>query len=1703
MGRKRKRENLLVGKYVKKEFQGYGTFIGKVVSYNDGLYRLDYEDGDFEDLEKEEVIGILVNENEFDQEFKARRNELDELVRKKFDESHSVVAVVSGNNKKTECRVEVEVEEKNKDIEKKEDDMELDSSSDSSEFVRVRECVVIVPPPEFPCSSGNIGVPEECVSYLLSVYSFLRSYSILLYLSPFRLDDFVGAVNCASSNALMDAVHLALLRALRRHLEMLSSDGAKLASKCLRRLDWSLLDTLTWPVYLVEYLMVMGYAKGQEWKGFYTDVLDGDYYNLSVTKKLMIMQILCDDIMESVELRTEIDTRESLEEGNDISGIENPSLPGPKRVHPKRSKTSFCKDLGVIDSKSTNSKSICGPNLAFKVPEVDTETTDVDQDGNSDECLLCGMDGTLLCCDGCPSAYHSRCIGLSKILIPDGLWFCPECTARNIEPTLRISSGLRGAQIFGIDPYEQLFLGICDHLLVLNVSIASGPSSRYYSQTDIVKVLQILFSTEQHKTLYSEICKKIMQYWEILEGSIVSHPEGTEAARNTATDVKEDTKVSAPVYAPNSVLKEVEEGFCGTSGIVSNVENVMLSGQENVCQEVQVKTSSLETVNQDSHLVLQRIDGVMAQMLSPPTGTKTCEQFVTESLVSSGSTNHYPNHSDLTQQSCVESSTALDYTTCAQEGSADTEKKGVGSIVLPKKNGSFSMSSEKVEGTIGGGGTSKGDKVGGSLYTGNLFIPQAYINQYFPGDIAASAAANLAVVASEEKGVSEANASSNPRKILAANIALQLKAFSSASIRFIWPSSEKKVIETPRERCGWCLSCRANTTSRKGCLLNFAASNAFKGCARNVVNPRPLKNGEGLISGIATYILCMEEGLRGLLVGPFLKSTDRKQWRKAVESASTCSALRYSLLQLEEHIRLVAFSGDWVKFVDDWMVESSTTQNTTGSVGPPPKRPGGRRNKKQAAISVVARDPSDDDLRIVNWWRGGKLSKLIFQKGILPCSIVRKAARQGGRRKISGICYAESSETPKRSRRYAWRAAAEISKNAPQLALQVRYLDLHLRWSDMVRSEQNSHDGKGTEAETSIYRNARICDKLDQENKIRYALIFNQKHLPSRVMKNTISVEQNEAGEEKFWFSETHVPLYLIKDFEQKAEKDNLPAAKTLPVLSKLQRQQIKAFRRNIFSYLMQKEEKVDKCPCASCQQDLLVGDAVKCNECEGYCHKDCTSQLTVDMKNEVEHVVTCNQCYRAKPIALNKNNFAPVNQLFLRGQDCKMAVTMTKDMLTDGYHQPLVSVENTETQSLIKSVSAGHNSSSRGKRGTAYGILWKKNGSKETGSDFRFSNILCKSSGEIHPSKRPTCYLCSKPYNPDLMYVRCEDCELWYHADAIRLNESQLFDVIGFKCGRCRRSRHPLCPYADPESAKLRFRSYADPESTKPRIRSLKQHNRVMEPESETISERPLGLELTAPVSSEKMEEVVTQEDDPLLFSLARVEPISEFSSDFGSEWDTTRASFQGPQKLPIRRHVKLENEPSKQKLPVRRNVKRESDPDGSFISPYEESAPFGANSFMVSENASPPQVEWEFPIDPVKDELFDCNDVSYENMEFEPQTYFSLTELLATDDTQSGLCDGSMDIDGDWVNSGGYEGPPYNLPDRYEMRSTNNNEELSTKAEPVESNVPCHMCLLTEPAPEFFCEGCKLWTHRHCSPWVDTTLGSSWRCDLCRDWA
>lgn len=238
-----------------------------------------------------------------------------------------------------------------------------------------------------------------------------------------------------------------------------------------RHFNWNLLDSLTWPVYLVQYLTVMGHAKGLEWNGFYKHALGNEYYSIPAGRKLMVLQILCDEVLESGELRAEIDAREISEVGLDYdAGATCLSENGPRRVHPRYPKTSACKDGEAMDIivENNGTKSYTDQNfLGLKGgTNGDLDVTAVDANRNSDECRLCGMDGSLLCCDGCPSAYHLRCIGMVKVLIPQGPWYCPECSINKREPTITKGSSLRGAEVFGIDPHEHIFLGSCNHLVV-------------------------------------------------------------------------------------------------------------------------------------------------------------------------------------------------------------------------------------------------------------------------------------------------------------------------------------------------------------------------------------------------------------------------------------------------------------------------------------------------------------------------------------------------------------------------------------------------------------------------------------------------------------------------------------------------------------------------------------------------------------------------------------------------------------------------------------------------------------------------------------------------------------------------------------------------------------------------------------------------------------------------------------------------------------------------------------------------------------------------------------------------------------------------------------------------------------------------------------------------------------------------------------
>ncbi|KAK7794704.1 hypothetical protein R5R35_008025 [Gryllus longicercus] len=53
-----------------------------------------------------------------------------------------------------------------------------------------------------------------------------------------------------------------------------------------------------------------------------------------------------------------------------------------------------------------------------------------DDDEHMEFCRVCKDGGELLCCDSCPSAYHTFCLNPPLTDIPDGDWKCPRCSAK-------------------------------------------------------------------------------------------------------------------------------------------------------------------------------------------------------------------------------------------------------------------------------------------------------------------------------------------------------------------------------------------------------------------------------------------------------------------------------------------------------------------------------------------------------------------------------------------------------------------------------------------------------------------------------------------------------------------------------------------------------------------------------------------------------------------------------------------------------------------------------------------------------------------------------------------------------------------------------------------------------------------------------------------------------------------------------------------------------------------------------------------------------------------------------------------------------------------------------------------------------------------------------------------------------------------------
>ncbi|KAL6640428.1 hypothetical protein ACP70R_021551 [Stipagrostis hirtigluma subsp. patula] len=1721
----------LVGRYVGRSAPGHVRILfGKVVSYDktNGVYNVMFEDGRAEILRLPQLLEILMPEENGASGIKlsCRKRKLDSLV------SSGTAASEVKEPASTRQRVDatdmsagpVESHRSGSGADMSED---AETSSNSSDITKETPSEPCVPAQavELPPSSGDVAVPEESISHLFSVYNFLRSFSVQLFLSPFGLDDFVASINCTVQNNLLDAVHVSLLRALRRHLETKSAEGSKRASNCLKYLDWRLLDALTWPSFLLEYLTVMSCIKSLGGRSFGRSLLAIEYYKLPVDTKLRVLQILCDHVIDSEELKTELEDREGYNEEMEYemgSGVFHGA--SSRAVSTRASKAAACKRINDLQNMTA-------PN----VKNQEAVAASNSQDGNSDDCRICGMDGTLVCCDGCPWAYHSRCIGQNKAFLPKEEWFCPECVVNKLGPTSsRIERGGSGAQMFGIDMCGRLFLGSCNYLLVVGTSSNAESYARYYNHYDVVKVIQVLALSDA----YTDICRRIEEYWKHLPDIFQS--ERSKIGKGVGAGHIPQSSMSmsfTPIKAGDGSVSVTSKGGRDSTTVAlpqSNPHHGFVTNQFTVCSAEHLKEQKCMTssgvVTEKNNEVYSRTPSVQNNIHNSP-----INGAFGPSMVSSVGHHNGPiitGSSNITQSQPAQGSFCPDLSTRVSKTNGmfreyimnPSSAKAEPFCPSYQRKHHLKLIAER-----------SGNMSGGKPAKLSTFKPQAYVNLYIHGNIAASAAANLAVIRSDEGKVSASQLATNQRKKMAADNALQLKAFSSATAQFVWPSTEKKLMEVPRDRCGWCLACGSSAIgNKKACFLNMATANAAKGSARILSSMRLVKISDSHFPSIVAYLANMEESLRGLLIGSLQDMQQKQRWHKQLQEASNCRTVVPLLLELESNIRGVAFSASWFKLIDEWPMESPGVSIGASRPAAYQKRgTGGRRRGKRSLASESGAVTDDDNSWA--WLSSGNISKRTLQRGALLCSAMRKTARQGGKKRIPGIIYHEGSDLPRRTQQSAWRACVGLSQNSSQLALQVRYLDAHIRWKEFIPPDQTPLDGKSSESDSFALRNAVLCDKKIVDNKIRYALKFaNQKDLPVRVTKNILEAEDNQDENRKLWFSENHVPLYMVREFEQQAGVSSSP---TLGMFdAKCFTRRAKASTGDVFSYLFNKGVVY---PCTSCKKDVLYRDVVKCSSCQGDCHKECTSSSVGCKGGNAISSLICTLCVQKGNLMLTGYNTNSSYIQYQQKSDGQQPVTAPKIVFKVGSShsaepavkveaQPLTKVEakshatvvqpilNAKAQPIAKvethplamvealpttngaiqsiaSAQAQPKTKSKQSKSqkprkpkkvqviTYFGLVWKKNKNDNDGSDFRANDVILKSKDGVGSSIKPTCCLCKKPYSPDFLYVRCETCRNWFHGDALQLEEEKIVELLAYRCCRCRRRAIPQCPHS------------AD--YTKP------------EPE---FSEQTVATSSQSTILSGD-ETFALSDQDPLLSSYGIVEPIGEETLE--SDLSNNMVSFTpgSAQKLSIRRARAKSCEYLDQAGRPANEYYIQNEPHGNADTSFSH-----MNEVSLSEtdnvNASE-LLGWDFsqgtayaapPDFPTNSQLNDTSRGSFAREEYEPQTFFSFTELLEADDTQLnnafGMSTGLQD-DGNCDASFDQQGVSFDET-ALVVEDGSSNMNFPTN-DPSNEMIPCNKCNNTQPLPDLKCAVCGLHIHHQCSPWEESAEpAESWRCGACREW-
>lgn len=153
---------------------------------------------------------------------------------------------------------------------------------------------------------------------------------------------------------------------------------------------------------------------------------------------------------------------------------------------------------------------------------------------------------------------------------------------------------------------------------------------------------------------------------------------------------------------------------------------------------------------------------------------------------------------------------------------------------------------------------------------------------------------------------------------------------------------------------------------------------------------------------------------------------------------------------------------------------------------------------------------------------------------------------------------------------------------------QVRELYSNIRWPDIENNHPLYVLDKASRKSARLFKKAIVRRKCTDGQSVKYLLDFGKRRaIPDIVVRHGSSLEEHSSERKKYWLNEPHVPLHLLKNFEEKTivrKSNDKKLGKGLEI-GRVKR----APRQKVFSYLFSRMERSGCHQCGHCKRDVLI----------------------------------------------------------------------------------------------------------------------------------------------------------------------------------------------------------------------------------------------------------------------------------------------------------------------------------------------------------------------------------------------------------------------------------------------------------------------------------------------------------------------------------